>query len=48
MAIEKNKTEAYRWMQAAMDDMKTAIVLFDAGQYAHCCFHSQQAAEKAF
>jgi HEPN domain-containing protein len=47
MAIEKNRAESYRWMQSALDDMKTAAILNNAGQYAHCCFHSQQAAEKA-
>ena len=47
MAAEKNRAEALRWLRAADDDLKTADVLKKAGQFAHCCFHSQQAAEKA-
>lgn len=47
MSHEKKLQEAVRWMRAARDDMKTAEVLAQAQQYAHSCFHAQQAAEKA-
>ncbi|MBD3315068.1 MAG: HEPN domain-containing protein [Chitinivibrionales bacterium] len=47
MATEKTKQEALRWLRAARDDLKTAAILHDAAQYAHSCFHAQQAAEKA-
>ena len=47
MGTEKNRSEALRWLQAARDDIKSAGILRDSAQYAHCCFHAQQAAEKA-
>ena len=47
MSSEKNRTEAYRWFRTAEDDFDTAEILRSNGKYAHSCFHSQQAAEKA-
>ena len=47
MGTEKTRQEALRWLRAARDDLKTAVILRDAAQHAHSCFHAQQAAEKA-
>ena len=47
MSSEKNRAEAYRWFHTAEDDLDTAKILTANGKYAHSCFHSQQAAEKA-
>ena len=47
MSVEKNVSEAKRWMAAAKDDLDSAIILKREKKFAHSCFHSQQAAEKA-
>lgn len=47
MSIEKNITEALRWLRTAIDDLDTAKILSENGKYAHACFHAQQAAEKS-
>lgn len=47
MSKEKNKQEADRWLRTARDDLDTAVILKDKGKFAHSCFHSQQAGEKA-
>ena len=47
MSKEKNKQEADRWLRTALDDLDTAVILKDKGKFAHSCFHSQQAGEKA-
>jgi len=35
------------WLEEAKEEHVTALHLADAGRYAHACFHTQQAAEKA-
>jgi len=47
MSIEKNKYEAKRWLKTAQGDLEAAKILMGSGKYAHACFHSQQAGEKA-
>lgn len=47
MSIDKNRQEAHRWMRTALDDLHTARILRDNAKFAHSCFHSQQAGEKA-
>jgi len=47
MSIEKRLYEAKRWVSTARDDMDTADILKEKGKFAHACFHSQQAGEKA-
>ena len=47
MSIEKNVKESVRWISTAFDDLNSAKILKDNGQFAHSCFHSQQAGEKA-
>ena len=47
MSAEKNRLEASRWLTTGKEDLATAKVLLQAGRYAHTCFHSQQAGEKA-
>ena len=47
MGIEKNRTEANRWLRTADDDLDSAIILKKNKKFAHSCFHAQQAAEKA-
>lgn len=47
MSVEKNSREAKRWMRTARYDLETAEILLDNNRYAHCCFLSQQSAEKA-
>ena len=47
MSAEKAGEEARRWYDTAVDDLQTAQILCDCGKYAQCCFHCQQAAEKA-
>lgn len=47
MSKEKNKQEADRWLRTAQDDLDTAVILKEKGKFAHSCFHSQQAGEKA-
>jgi HEPN domain-containing protein len=47
MSAEKNRLEAFRWLETAREDVTTSAVLLTAGRFAHSCFHSQQAGEKA-
>lgn len=47
MSTEKSSHEARRWLATAEDDLDTAMILMREGKYAHSCFHSQQAGEKA-
>ena len=47
MSREKNRREAERWLKTAKGDLETAVVLFKNKKFAHSCFHSHQAAEKA-
>ena len=47
MSAEKNRVEASRWLTTGNEDLATAKILLQAGRYAHACFHSQQAGEKA-
>jgi len=47
MSSEKMKEEARRWLETAKDDLDTARILSGSAKYAHCCFHAQQAGEKA-
>ena len=47
MSIEKNVHEAARWLKTAETDLDSAIILRKSTKYAHACFHSQQAGEKA-
>ena len=47
MSDEKNLREAGRWLSTADDDLASARILEKNGQYAHACFHAQQAAEKS-
>jgi len=47
MSTEKNIKESARWISTAFDDLNSANILKDNGQFAHSCFHSQQAGEKA-
>jgi spore cortex formation protein SpoVR/YcgB (stage V sporulation) len=39
--------EARRWFTTAEDDLDTAKILKENAKYAHSCFHTQQAGEKA-
>ncbi len=47
MAIEKLLDEGIRWLKTAHEDFETAQILMKNKKFAHACFHSQQAAEKA-
>lgn len=47
MSVEKNRYEAERWLKTARGDLEAAKILMSGGKYAHACFHSQQAGEKA-
>lgn len=47
MSVEKNRHEAQRWLATALDDLNTAQILKQNRKFAHACFHSQQAGEKA-
>jgi HEPN domain-containing protein len=47
MSTEKNLKEAERWLNTAVDDLETAIILRKNKKFAHSCFHAQQAGEKA-
>jgi HEPN domain-containing protein len=47
MSLEKNRQEAERWLKTAEGDLETAVILQENKKYAHSCFHSQQAGEKA-
>ncbi len=47
MSVDKNQREAHRWMRTALDDLRTARILKENSQFAHSCFHAQQAGEKA-
>ena len=47
MSLEKNRQEAERWLKTVEGDLDTAIILWENKKYAHSCFHSQQAGEKA-
>jgi HEPN domain-containing protein len=47
MSESKNFMEAQRWLITAEDDLDTAKILYEKGKYAHACFHTQQAGEKA-
>jgi len=39
--------EAYKWLTQALEDIKTAEKLLEAGRYYAVAFWSQQTAEKA-
>ncbi|RJQ56404.1 MAG: HEPN domain-containing protein [Desulfobacteraceae bacterium] len=47
MSTEKSFFEAKRWFTTAEDDLDTAKILKENAKYAHSCFHTQQAGEKA-
>ena len=47
MGTEKLFAEGDRWLKTANEDFATAQILMKNEKYAHACFHSQQAAEKA-
>jgi len=47
MSTEKSFREAKRWFSTAEDDLDTARILMKSAKFAHCCFHAQQAGEKA-
>lgn len=47
MSLEKNRQEAERWLKTAEGDLEAAVILLENNKYAHSCFHSQQAGEKA-
>lgn len=47
MSVDKNRAEAQRWLKTALDDWDTAVILKKNGKFAHSCFHTQQAGEKA-
>ena len=47
MSVDKNRTEAQRWLKTALDDLDTAAILQKNKKFAHSCFHAQQAGEKA-
>ncbi len=47
MSLRKRAREAERWLKTAKEDYDVSMLLYENGRYAHCCFLSQQAAEKA-
>ena len=47
MSLTKNRNQAVRWLRTAGQDLRSAEILTEAGQYANACFLAQQAAEKA-
>lgn len=47
MSVENNKKEAMRWFATATSDYEAALIMNDNKKYAHACFLSQQASEKA-
>jgi HEPN domain-containing protein len=47
MSIEKNVSEALRWLKTGEDDLDAAVVLRKNGKFPQACFYAQQAAEKA-
>lgn len=47
MSSEKSRSEALRWIKTAEDDLDSADILLRNKKFAHSCFHSQQAGEKA-
>jgi HEPN domain-containing protein len=47
MSIEKNVSEALRWLKTGEDDLDAAVVLRENGKFPQACFYAQQAAEKA-
>jgi HEPN domain-containing protein len=48
MANDSRLSSAAAWFSYAVEDIKAAKILMEAGQYPIACFHAQQAAEKAF
>lgn len=47
MSEENNKKEAARWYETAESDFDAAYIMSKNRKYAHACFLSQQASEKA-
>ena len=47
MSQQKNRWQAERWLQTAVEDLQAARVLFANGIYASACFHAEQCGEKA-
>lgn len=47
MSIEKNLSEALRWLNTGEDDLEAAVLLRKNGKFPQACFYAQQAAEKA-
>ncbi|HEY4689696.1 MAG TPA: HEPN domain-containing protein [Anaerolineae bacterium] len=41
-----DEADVQEWIKYADDDLEAARVLFEAGRYAMCAFHCQQALEK--
>ena len=41
------ESQAQRWLDAAVEDLRHARYAEEGGFYAHACFSAQQAAEKA-
>ena len=48
MSGSSNSSNSAAWFAYAVEDIKSARALIDAGIYPAACFHAQQAAEKAF
>jgi len=47
MSVEKNRRGAVRWFKTSQGDLESAVILLENNRYAHSCFHSQKAGEKA-
>jgi len=47
MSDKKLKIQAKRWLDTAIDDFETAVILQNNKKYAQSCFYFQQAAEKS-
>jgi HEPN domain-containing protein len=47
MSQDKEKYQALRWLDTAVEDVEAAETLLAQGKYSHACFFAQQCGEKA-
>jgi HEPN domain-containing protein len=47
MSLDKDRHEAGRWLETAVEDLEAAQVLLDKEKFSHACFLAQQCGEKS-
>ncbi len=47
MSLDKDRYEAGRWLDTAVEDLEAARVLLEKEKFSHACFLAQQCGEKS-